>query len=441
MKNRILLSLAQLAFVSVILTAAFTAAVFYVSGNEEFGAFSGVVLVTLVLGLIAHTCIKSANRLTGDLLKPIKRALSEENSGDVYNELEPFIKQINEQRLLLSRQLDDISQKTRTIETIIENMPEGFVLLDEKGRILSANRGALAIFSRDDSFIGRNLVELTRNVGIKELVKTVKSGVPSNCLSEISGRNYQVLASPVENSGAMLLFLDVTEKNRAENIRREFTANVSHELKTPLTVISGYAEMINNGLVKPEDSAQFAGRIKDEASRLLALIDDIIKLSELDERGGHHEFGNVDVHTVARDVIERLSIAAEERGVTVSLKGEGTCYADTSMMDEMLFNLVDNGIKYNKPGGDVTISIQQDNNLLRVAVADTGIGIGNEHIPRVFERFYRVDKSRSKKTGGTGLGLSIVKHIVEYHDGKIDLTSEAGKGTKITIILSKRQVG
>ena len=266
-------------------------------------------------------------------------------------------------------------------------------------------------------------------------MRSALSGVRGELNLLRDGKTYQVYFSPVTDNGALILFLDITEKSMSEKLRREFSANVSHELKTPLTTIYGNAEMLVGGIVKEEDKVTFYGKIKDEASRLITLIDDIMMLSCLDEESGNVRFEDVDLTAVARGVVESLTPKAKQQNITVNVSGVGHSSANRSQMTEMFYNLIDNAIKYNKPDGAVEICISALAKQTKITVSDTGIGIPREAQSRVFERFYRVDRSRSKKTGGTGLGLAIVKHIVMIHNGCIELQSSENKGSTVTILL------
>jgi two-component system phosphate regulon sensor histidine kinase PhoR len=315
----------------------------------------------------------------------------------------------------------------------MDNMSEGIILINRQGLILSVNKSAAAFFETDTAMDGKNILELIRDLELLGHVSSALSGKRSELELRRSGKSYRVFFSPVTDSGAIILFLDITEKMMAEQIRREFSANVSHELKTPLTSIYGHAEMLYNGMVKESDHHAFFGKIKDEAARLIALIEDIILISKLDENTGQETFEEVNLAAIAAEAAEALSLKAGEHKVTVSISGDASMSAGRSMIYELFYNLIDNAIKYNKSGGTVKVDISQIEDKIEIAIADTGIGIPAEAQSRVFERFYRVDKSRSKKTGGTGLGLAIVKHIVLLHKGKLALQSTEGEGTVVTI--------
>lgn len=318
-------------------------------------------------------------------------------------------------------------------------MREGLVVLNARGTILSINNSARRLFRASTNSEGRHFMTLDRSLQLQTAVEQASAGVPAEALLSLRGREYQLLTSPVREKGAITgivaLILDVTEQRAQERMRREFSANVSHELKTPLTSISGYAELIMSGVAKPEDAPGFATRIHEESSRLLVLIDDILRLSRLDEGGAGLQWERVDLLTLAHGVLDRLTCAAQSKEITLTAEGDSAhVYGVKQLLEEMLYNLVDNGIRYNTPGGSVRVTISNAQDTGAIAeVSDTGIGIPVEHQSRVFERFYRVDKSHSRQTGGTGLGLSIVKRGALLHGTRVDLSSEPGRGTTIRL--------
>ena len=313
-------------------------------------------------------------------------------------------------------------------------MREGIVMLDEKGLILTVNQSVLDIFniSKKDEILQKNIGHIYRD---PEFIQSVKSCLDGNHMDLNFTRNnkfYNAFLSPAKG-GAIMFFLDTTEQHKAEIQRREFTANVSHELKTPLTTISALSEMMSNGMAKTEDTSDFLDKIKSHTKRLINIIDDIIRLSEFDESKAEKNFMTFDIYELAKTVISSLQDKAAEKSITIDLTGQPLLInANSSLIDELLFNLIDNGIKYNNNGGNVNVSISQENELCKISVTDTGIGISKDHQNRIFERFFRVDASRSKKTSGTGLGLSIVKHIIEHHNGKITVSSTKDIGTTIS---------
>jgi two-component system phosphate regulon sensor histidine kinase PhoR len=326
-------------------------------------------------------------------------------------------------------------QRDDTIQHIIRSLHEGVVLIDPSGTVLLTNSAVLNIFGLSRDVIGRSARALVRGSALAAPVEEALQGRRAEAEYARGGRAYQVLCSPA-GSGALILFLDVTEKSKAEKLRREFSANVSHELKTPLTSILGYAEMLASGMAKPCDVAGFAQNIRREAERLFSLIEDIIMLSELDETETLPATEPVNLAEIVASVAETLQQKAEKYGVALHSETAALWVSgNSSLLHEMLFNIVDNSIKYNRRGGSVTIALRQDGLQVVLEVSDTGIGIPQKHQERVLERFYRVDKSRSKQTGGTGLGLSIVKHIVAVHNGTMDLRSMPDRGTTVTVKL------
>ena len=361
---------------------------------------------------------------------------------DVYDELSPLVTRIVKQNVQISQQISELQEKREEFLAITENIREGLVVLNAKAVIMSMNQSALRIFRvKGRDYLNRPILTLYRGVEMQVALEKAYRGVSGEAALAIAGRQYQLMANPVwvdrKVRGVVLLILDVTEKMGAEQMRREFSANVSHELKTPLTSISGYAEIMMNGLVKPQDVTKVAEKIYMEARHLIALVEDIIKLSRLDENVELSR-EEVDLLQVAREVAAKLQPLAEERDVTISITGDSaTVHGLRHTIEAMLFNLCENAIKYNREKGRVDVSVYHTLNEVVVEVADTGIGIPYEHQERVFERFYRVDKSHSKSTGGTGLGLSIVKRGALYHDAKVQLTSEPGEGTTVTLRFPK----
>ncbi|GHU60376.1 sensor histidine kinase [Clostridia bacterium] len=392
-----------------------------------------------------------AGRLTGRIVRPLNELSFEPGAVPLYDELSPFLRAMSEQRERIAEQLSELQNRSDTINALMSNAREGIAFVGGRGEILSVNRSALAIFGARGKMTGKSILELLRDVELTGSIRAALEGTGGEVVYERSGKTYQVLFSPVprtaaprngtsaENSGhgAMIFFFDITEKVKAEKMRREFSANVSHELKTPLTSISGYAEMITGGVARQEDVAGFAAKIRDEAARLIALIEDIIMLSELDETAVSRPAAETDLAELAREVRDALALKAAESEVTVELElTEARIAGSQPMLFEMLYNLVDNGINYNHPGGRVTVAVRQTGGTTEVLVSDTGIGVPEEHRERVFERFYRVDKSRSKKTGGTGLGLSIVKNVALSHGGSVEMSGGENGGTTVTVRFS-----
>ena len=390
-----------------------------------------ILVAVLAIGLSAFLARRMAKRIVEplnqlDLEQPLKN--------DVYEEITPLLHRIHRQHNQIRIQVEEIKRKSDEFNQITGNMQEGLVLLDSYGSIISINPAAQTIFEAEGDCIGKDFLIVDRTSAMRAAVNDALDKGRGYAQENRNGRDYQFDLSRIESNGtvigAVILAFDITERLNSEQMRREFSANVSHELKTPLQGIIGSAELLESGMVKPEDEARFVGHIKKEASRLVSLVEDIIRLSQLDE-GGALPAETVDMRALAEDVKAILETSAAEKNVTVTISGSGFCIEGVRrMLHEVVYNLCDNAIKYNIPGGSVTI-FAENNHLV---VSDTGIGIPAEHTDRVFERFYRVDKSHSKASGGTGLGLSIVKHAVAYHNAEIRLESTPGKGTTITIV-------
>lgn len=404
-----------------------------------------MVAVALLITLAA---VFITRRLTVSIVKPLEEIDFDGENLHVYDELAVYMKKIEQQKRDIAGKLSALSERADTIEAITGNMKEGLILIDGKGEVLTANNSARIIFTHED-FSGapgadkiehRSILYVCRDLDFQNAVRQCLSGGNAEISMELGGRTYSVYMSPVfsngSSRGALILLQDTTERRQAEKQRREFSANVSHELKTPLTTISALSEMIGSGMARDGDVKDFAARISEQAGRLLVLIDDIIRLSEFDEGGAMKESTVFRIDELARSVID--SFRDNPAGVEIELTGgHFDVTADRRMIDELLYNLIDNGVKYNKEGGRVIVDLlRSPDGMCRIAVSDTGIGIPEEHRPRVFERFYRVDKSRSKKTGGTGLGLSIVKHITEYHSGRVELHSSEDNGTTVVCFIN-----
>ena len=404
-----------------------------------------LLLNALVPMIIIFACaviisVLVARRMAKGIVKPLNKLdLEHPTENDTYEELSPILYKISKQHKEIGKQVKLLRQKTDEFEQIISSMNEGLILLDVHGMVLSMNQAAKRIFSVTDSKTNCDFLTIDRSIEMSKAVNDALNGKHSEFRAQKNGNEYQFDISRIESGGktlgAVILGFDITDKAFAERNRQEFTANVSHELKTPLQSIIGSTELLENGLVKPEDTARFIGNIKNEATRLVSLINDIIRLSQLDENNAPlaEEF---DVADVAKEVADTLSSVAVKKNVTLEIKGECCMISGVRRyIYEIIYNLCDNAIRYNVDGGKVTVDIRKENGRTVICVDDTGIGIAPEHHARIFERFYRVDKSHSKETGGTGLGLSIVKHAVQYHGGKIEFQSEVGKGTKIRVIL------
>ena len=398
------------------------------------------ILVVLIVALVLSGVL--AKRLSQRIVQPLNELdLERPLENDAYEELAPLLGRINRQHRQIDEQMNELQRQQTEFSQITGSMREGLVLLDEKEHVLSINPAAEKLFSADASCIGQDFLTIDRSHDMSLAVQHAMNEGHSEARAERGGRIWQFDVSRIgtadEAVGAVLLAFDITERETAEQTRREFTANVSHELKTPLQGIIGSAELLENGMVKQEDVPRFVGHIRKEAQRLVTLIGDIIRLSQLDE-GDEMPRETVDLLKLSQEAASDLQAAAAEKNVAVAVEGDSTRLNGVRrLLYEVIYNLCDNAIKYNVEGGSVKVTVGDKDGKAFVSVADTGIGIAPEHQERIFERFYRVDKSHSKASGGTGLGLSIVKHAVQYHHGTVELTSEEGKGTTICILLPK----
>lgn len=396
-------------------------------------AAAALVLSGLLAGRLSRRITAPLNAL--DLEHPLEN--------DTYEELSPLLCRINVQRQQIDRQLTDLRRRSDEFRQITSHMQEGLVLLNESGAVLSINAAACRVFGTGESCLGQDFLTVDRGRDVSDALASAMDAGHSEVRVQRLGRIYQFDISRIQSGpdtlGAVLLAFDITQQETAEQSRREFTANVSHELKTPLQGIIGSAELIENGLVKQEDLPRFVGHIRREAQRLVALIGDIIRLSQLDE-GDPLSWERVDVSALCRDIAADLRDKSEKSGTAITVEGpEIPVEGVRRLLYETVYNLCDNAIQYNVPGGSVRVTVTDRGDSAAISVADTGIGIAPEHQSRVFERFYRVDKSHSKASGGTGLGLSIVKHAVAYHHGTLDLESQPGKGTTITVTIPKKK--
>ena len=389
-------------------------------------------LVLILCGVLSY-------RLARQITKPLN-AINPDNPAPLpsYPELTPLFDKLREQNRTIGKQMSELQLRQREFTAITENMREGFLLVDCKMHVLSSNHSALEVLGGRELKPGCLLYDAACSQEIFDAVDTALSGSHAELLLTLDEASWQVLANPVVASGqvagAVVLFMDVTEREQRERLRREFSANVSHELKTPLTSISGFAELMKEGLVPPEKIPEFSGDIYKESLRLIGLVNDIIQLSRLDENSTQFQRAPVDLYELCAQSIERLSPVAARQSVTLTLAGEhAEIEGVEQLLKEMIYNLLDNAIKYNVPGGSVTAAVRKSAGRTILSVSDTGIGIPYAHQPRVFERFYRVDKSHSKEVGGTGLGLSIVRHAAQYHGARLELKSQPGKGTTITV--------
>lgn len=404
--------------------------------SDLIGPICIVVLLALILSAIL------AIKLSESILKPINALdLDNPENNKTYDELAPLLTKINRQKLVIDNQLHEAKQKQKEFKLITDNMREGLLVIDSNSDILTYNAAAEKLLDITDE-TSLAALKIYRSTQVIDAVDEALKGNNSECQITQHSRQYSLIANPVfrdgEIIGAVIVLLDVTEKAQREQLRREFTANVSHELKTPLTSIYGFAELMKDGDMKKEDMEDFAKSIYDETKHLITLVGDIIKLSALDEKSRFYEKETVDLYALACETAERLKVDAAKKHVEIDVEGEKAEYFGVrQILTDIIYNLCENAIKYNRENGSVNISVTEKDNNIILKVKDTGIGIPQEHQERVFERFYRVDKSHSKEIGGTGLGLSIVKHGVMYHGGEISMDSEPGKGTEITVILKK----
>ena len=403
-------------------------------------AICAIAIMTLVLSSVLAAVISKK------ILKPLNSIdLENPDAQNVYDELIPFINKINMQNRKIDRQIARLTRSRREFDIITENMSEGLVLTDIKGNILTHNKGIEKFFGVGEDINGKNILTLNRSDVFREIFSDITEKRRGEDILSLNGRYYDMTANPVYDEdgtpcGAVILAVDITEKEKREKLRREFTANVSHELKTPLTSISGISDMLMNGIVAPEDIKGFAGDINKESARLITLVNDIIKLSELDEGAYSTETDEkVNLLKTAEEVKKRLEKIAAKKNVKIAVTGEDAeITGGESLVFEMIYNLCDNAVKYNKENGNVTVSVGRSEGAPFVTVKDTGIGIPPEYTDRIFERFFRVDKSRSKESGGTGLGLSIVKHIAMSLGADIRVESAVGKGTEITVTFNNK---
>ena len=391
-----------------------------------------VVIAALVLGaILAHRAAKA-------IVAPINSLdLDQPEDAKAYEELSPLLSRIARQKRTIDAQLHRARRQQEQFRLITENMSEGLLVVDSQTNLLSCNSAALRLLGAEKQPENPSVLALNHAEAFRTVIRDALAGRHGEGRLEVGGRSLQLLANPAgqegEAAGAVILVMDTTEREQREALRREFSANVSHELKTPLTSISGFAELMKSGVVAQKDVMDFSQSIYDEAQRLIHMVEDIIRLSELDETELHRETGPIDLYDFCRREVERMRPEADRRGVTLSLQGEAaTVQGNAQILGELVYNLLDNAIKYNKPQGSVTVTVTPGKRV-RLRVEDTGIGIPKESQSRVFERFYRVDKSRSDDVSGTGLGLSIVKHAAQFHRARVELQSTESKGTAITV--------
>ncbi|MBE6933375.1 MAG: PAS domain S-box protein [Ruminococcaceae bacterium] len=399
------------------------------------------IAIVLIIAIALSAWL--AHRMAKKVVEPLNKLnLEKPMENEAYEELSPLLHRIHAQHSEIKSQIRALKRKQDEFDQITGNMKEGLVLLDSMGRIISINPAARTLFGAGIACVGEDFLTINRKQNMRLALEEARTQGHADFRAKENGREYQFdlsrIASDGNHHGMVILAFDVTEQVNAEKHRQEFTANVSHELKTPLQSIIGSAELMENGIVKEEDVPRFVGHIRKEASRLVFLIDDIIRLSELDE-GTEMPHEDVSLKVLSEEVCETLADAAKLKDVSLEVTGDdGVVNGVRRLLYEVVYNLCDNAIKYNNPGGSVKVTVAQKPGEVLLSVQDTGIGISPEHQDKVFERFYRVDKSHSKQSGGTGLGLSIVKHAVKYHHGKISLESELNKGTTISVLFDTR---
>ncbi|MDR1572419.1 MAG: PAS domain-containing protein [Clostridiales Family XIII bacterium] len=412
--------------------------------GSVLASMPAILLVTLAIAAAAIAAAAAIGaRVTELIVRPINRLnLDSPEENAVYDELAPLLSRMRRQSETISGQIAEIRQKQIEFSAITENMREGLIVIDRDGCVLSCNGSALALLQAgrawtEDAPLRRNALALNRSEAFSSAVGKAASGDSAEAMLHIGGRHIQLIANPVEDAGAVVMLLDVTEREDREKLRREFTANVSHELKTPLTSISGYAEIIVSGLAKKEDLPRFAKNIYDEAQRLINLIGDIMLLSKLDEKDPSPPRESIGLRALALDAISRAGDAAARKNVELALEDGAEVEVEgvRRILEEMIFNIVDNAVKYNVEGGRASVSIEESRGFAVVRVSDTGVGIAPSEQPRIFERFYRVDKSRNSSVEGTGLGLSIVKHGALMHGGEVEVSSDGHSGSVVSLRL------
>lgn len=414
-----------------------------VSRATAFVLVLGMLQPIAIIAIIAFVLSAwLANRMAKRAVDPLNKLdLDNPMENDVYEEVSPLLHRIHAQQQEIKSQMQMLKRKQDEFNKITANMKEALVLLDGNGKIVSINPFARTLFKTDTSCIGKDFLTVDRTKNMRFAISEAQSNGQAYLRARINGGEYQFDLSRIDSDGIaigiVILAFDVTTQANAERSRREFTANVSHELKTPLQSIIGSAELMENGIVKQDDIPRFVGHIRKEASRLVALIDDIIRLSQLDE-GMEMPHENVSLRVLSEEVAETLADAAKLKNITLTVSGDdGVVNGVRRLLYEVVYNLCDNAIKYTNPGGNVKVTVTDEDDNVSLSVQDNGIGIAPEHLEKVFERFYRVDKSHSKQSGGTGLGLAIVKHAVQYHRGKIAIDSELNQGTTVSVQFGK----
>jgi len=408
--------------------------------------FSTIPYFILIIGIILIMAIFLARKLTKNIIDPLNNLnLDDPLSNEHYDELSPLISRIYNQQQEIQSYVREVREKQEEFNSVVNNMREGLIILNANANIMTINRSVGEIFDIEpENYIGKKIYTLHRSSALQSVIEKAMKGFSGEEVIEVGKRHFQLFADPVKDEnqlkGIVLLILDVTEKKEAESNRREFTANVSHELKTPLTSIRGYAEIIRDGIVKPEDIPEFSDRIYKEADRMLEMVNDIMSLSHLDEGLSEEKYEETDLFKIVTEVAEKFEPMAAKKNIQILTEGETSIiWGVPRLIYEIVYNLVDNAIKYNRERGTVRLSVKMDHQFATLRVSDTGIGISKEDQARVFERFYRVDQSHNRDSGGTGLGLSIVKHAAMVHRAKVELSSQINVGTTITVSFPIRQ--
>lgn len=411
--------------------------------DNLIGAFTKVlpfdILMSLLVFLIATVVSKKLTKKTFDPLNNLEEDLLNVDTNKL-PEISPFINKIKKQNMTIEESYKEIARERDTINTILKNMKESLVIVDENKNLLTVNDSAREIFNSKRDILGENIINLIRDENILNMADEALKGKNCEAITSIGDREYKCYVNPVFEDkkvrGLLILFIDETEEIKATRLREEFSSNVSHELKTPLTSISGFSELLLNDLVEDKDKEGFYKLIYDDSKRLLSLVEDIMKISGL-EHAGDFDKEEIDLKEIIAEILKGYKNLIEEKNIYVNLEGSGSVFENRTMIWELFSNLINNGFKYNKDSGKLDIKISEDANTCKIIIKDTGIGIPQEDLARIFERFYRVDKSRSRKVGGTGLGLSIVKHVIQNIGGKIKISSELGEGTSFEILLKK----
>lgn len=411
--------------------------------DNLIGAFTKVlpldILMSIVIFIVAALVSKTLTKKTFEPLNSLEEDLLSLDT-NIFPELSPFINRIKKQKITIDESYREIERERDTINTILKNMRESLVIVDENKNLLAVNDSAREIFKSKREILGENIINLIRDEEILKMTDEALMGKSIEAITRIGDRDYKYYVNPVYEDkrvrGLLILFIDETEEIRALRLREEFSSNVSHELKTPLTSISGFSELLVNNLVEDKDKEGFYKLIYDDSKRLLSLVEDIMKISGL-ENAGDYDKEEVDLREIISEVLKGYENLIEEKNLEVKLEGQGTVFENRTMIWELFSNLINNGLKYNKEGGRLDVKISEEERAYKIIIADTGIGIPQEDLARIFERFYRVDKSRSRRVGGTGLGLSIVKHILQKIGGKVKISSQLGQGTTFELLLNK----